>query len=139
MLIRYVICCIAAFITFQTNELSAAQVYKWVDENGKVHYSDTPMNDQSSEITVKDDSPKNPVKPRYKMPKLKTNDSSNNRRSNSRTSTNQSNTPKQSCADIKREIRKAKKSLRSSDEMEKRFAEMYIRKANEMINNKRCR
>lgn len=32
-----------------------AKVYKWVDKNGKVHYSDKPFNEQSQEIEIKSD------------------------------------------------------------------------------------
>jgi len=32
---------------------AVAKVYKWVDENGKVHYSDKPFDDKSQEIEMK--------------------------------------------------------------------------------------
>ena len=30
-----------------------SQVYKWVDENGKVHYSDKPIDDKSKKVKIK--------------------------------------------------------------------------------------
>lgn len=37
--------------------VSHAQVYKWVDDNGKVHYSDTPHDGVQQGIPVKSDTP----------------------------------------------------------------------------------
>ncbi len=31
-----------------------AKIYKWVDENGKVHYSDKPFNNKGNEVKIKD-------------------------------------------------------------------------------------
>jgi len=33
---------------------ATAEVYKWVDENGKVHYSDKPINQDSKQIQIRD-------------------------------------------------------------------------------------
>ena len=33
--------------------LTHAKVYKWTDENGKVHYSDKPFNQESKELEIK--------------------------------------------------------------------------------------
>ena len=41
---------IVVFIHHDSN----AKVYKWVDENGKVHYSDKPFDDKSKELKIKD-------------------------------------------------------------------------------------
>ena len=30
-----------------------AEIYKWVDENGKVHFSDKPINDKSKQVQMK--------------------------------------------------------------------------------------
>lgn len=38
-------------IAFSTN--LSAKVYKWVDENGKVHYSDKPFNKGEKELDIK--------------------------------------------------------------------------------------
>lgn len=31
----------------------SAEIYKWTDENGKVHYSDKPIDDKSEKISIK--------------------------------------------------------------------------------------
>ena len=36
-----------------SQSLPAQQVYKWVDEKGKVHFSDRPMNQNAETITIK--------------------------------------------------------------------------------------
>jgi len=33
---------------------ATAEVYKWVDENGKVHYSDKPINQNSKQLKIQD-------------------------------------------------------------------------------------
>ena len=43
--------------------LSQAQVYKWVDENGKVHYSDKPMNKNAVAVELKEPTNMGIVKP----------------------------------------------------------------------------
>ncbi|MDH5191875.1 MAG: DUF4124 domain-containing protein [Gammaproteobacteria bacterium] len=35
--------------------LSAGEIYKWVDENGRVHFSDKPVNDTAQEIEIKEE------------------------------------------------------------------------------------
>lgn len=37
-----------------THHDSNAKVYKWVDKDGKVHYSDKPFDDKSKELKIKD-------------------------------------------------------------------------------------
>jgi len=37
-----------------SNQLSAKKIYKWVDENGKVHYSDRPINENAESLEIKD-------------------------------------------------------------------------------------
>ena len=33
--------------------LTFAEIYKWVDENGKVHYGDKPKDEQSKKLEIK--------------------------------------------------------------------------------------
>jgi hypothetical protein len=44
---------VLTFTLFLFADSINAKVYKWVDENGKTHYSDKPIDDKSKEIKVK--------------------------------------------------------------------------------------
>ena len=45
---------LVSFIFFLNADLAHAKVYKWVDENGKVHYSDKPFDEDSKQLNIKD-------------------------------------------------------------------------------------
>jgi len=49
---RTVLILIASLSILASNSISA-KVYKWVDENGKVHYSDKPFNKGEKELNIK--------------------------------------------------------------------------------------
>jgi hypothetical protein len=40
-------CCLLSF-----SAAISAEIYKWVDENGKVHYSDKPFNENAEKVTI---------------------------------------------------------------------------------------
>ncbi|MCZ6771596.1 MAG: DUF4124 domain-containing protein [Proteobacteria bacterium] len=45
------------FISFQAEDVAAGDVYKWVDENGKVHFGDKPQAEDAQVIEVKPSAP----------------------------------------------------------------------------------
>jgi hypothetical protein len=44
---------IVAFICLFSQGITAQQIYKWVDEKGKVHFSDKPVDKNAESITIK--------------------------------------------------------------------------------------
>ena len=45
------------FISLQAEDVAAGDVYKWVDENGKVHFGDKPQAEDAQVIEVKPSAP----------------------------------------------------------------------------------
>lgn len=45
---------ITILVVIFSSETIQAKVYKWVDENGKVHYSDKPFDDKAKELKIND-------------------------------------------------------------------------------------
>jgi uncharacterized protein DUF4124 len=50
---KSVIICTFFFVSFTLAMPLSAQVYKWVDENGKTHYSDKPHDKQSETVQIR--------------------------------------------------------------------------------------
>ena len=48
------ICLCVSLILIAVSSASAKQVYKWVDKDGKVHYSDRPQDESAQAIEIKD-------------------------------------------------------------------------------------
>ncbi|WP_210330242.1 DUF4124 domain-containing protein [Aliikangiella sp. G2MR2-5] len=113
-----------------------AKVYKWVDKDGKVHYSDKPQSEKAQEVEVKEIPTTKTVKAKIKPIQTSNSNTSSSSRSSS-SSKNYGNM--QSCSYIKGEMRKAQKKVNSKDEMEARFAKVYVNKAKEMLANKKCK
>ena len=44
---------LTSFFILASNNIEA-KIYKWTDDNGKVHYSDKPFNEQSKELKIND-------------------------------------------------------------------------------------
>ena len=48
--LEYIFCLFLVFFSHQASLM--AEVYKWVDENGRVHYGDKPGNDNSLKMNI---------------------------------------------------------------------------------------
>ena len=51
----YLFNCLFVCLSISFCNLASGQVYKWVDENGKVHYSDKPIDDKAESVDIKAD------------------------------------------------------------------------------------
>ncbi|MBV1908507.1 MAG: DUF4124 domain-containing protein [Kangiellaceae bacterium] len=60
-LTRKLVILLLAFIGIMTLPVQS-QVYKWVDENGKVHFSDKPIDEKSQKVVIKKQPSKSQIK-----------------------------------------------------------------------------
>lgn len=65
-------CALSIFmLCFLSHKTSAGEVYKWVDENGKVHYSDRPKDENAQAVEIKDNvTPEQQAEARLQAQKL---------------------------------------------------------------------
>lgn len=128
MKVTWTLLTIVLLLNLNQIALSAEEIYRWVDENGKVHYGDKPKKVDDTSTTLFDKKElqsietKKAKKPRILIP-------SNNRKKSYRSSQSKSS----KCEQLKSQISKLNEKLR------KRQSTRYFEQLKSQLSNLRAR
>lgn len=126
--------CIASLLFLSVGSVEA-KVYKWVDKDGNVHFSDKPVDQAAKEVEVKEVQTTKTVKTKVKPITYNTNDRS---RDYSDSSDSSSYSGVETCSYLRTQLKKAQKGVNSKKEIEASFARVYVKKVKERMSKKGC-
>ena len=126
---------IVSFIPFSDAQENS-QIFRWVDDNGVVHYADQAKNNNAVAVNVKETVSNSAIKSEFELPdisQVSNNDSP--AKSNKKVLSEED---QQYCDYIREQIKLAKEAVEMGNELRSDYASAYIKSSDKLLKDNHC-